>query len=434
MWVAAILSDVSTSQTSKGLVLAEYDVQIQSGNVWHSYPCRVLFDMRYSRNSLLIEPLESVEAIYSDMSVREPVLLTIPGAKKQVECYVVCVERGEQSGPFVKLTPASSNIELDYSPNLVSVSSGVLNLGHYQFGAPGRMSKFKLSHDDWQFDFTPVMEVTMLYPPSIQNEEYFFTHHLCMRKADGTSFFCSEAHEELKQLSTFFSFCHGHWVSTALTCGLNEKGVVAMEEWGTRMVSPWRRTTNWLDEHYGNGMVELFPGFVRRMADPDWKAALEYAIYWYIRSDTNFVGPDGACILLQAALERLAWHVLVRDRRSLSEHGFSKLPAADQLRLLLAALSVPLDMSAELDDLQATARELNWVDGPQAFVEIRNRLVHPPKIGRTEKELPYYDAFQLAKWYVELVILSACGYTGKYSNRTRRNRWIGQVEPVPWAV
>ncbi len=33
---------------------------------------------------------------------------------------------------------------------------------------------------------------------------------------------------------------------------------------------------------------------------------------------------------------------LVKDRGSLSEDGFFKLPATDRLRLLLAALSVPL--------------------------------------------------------------------------------------------
>ena len=48
------------------------------------------------------------------------------------------------------------------------------------------------------------------------------------------------------------------------------------------------------------------------LVDPSWRELLGQVIYWYLRGDTNDVGPDGACILLQVALERLAWHLLVR--------------------------------------------------------------------------------------------------------------------------
>jgi hypothetical protein len=65
-------------------------------------------------------------------------------------------------------------------------------------------------------------------------------------------------------------------------------------------------------------------------------------------------------------------------------------------------------------------------------VGVRNRLVHPPKPNRKEMKLPYFEAFTLGKWYVELIMLSACGYTGKYSNRTKIRRWVGEVEHVPW--
>lgn len=255
-----------------------------------------------------------------------------------------------------------------------------------------------------------------------------------MRKS-GNTFSCSEAHDKLRDLCTFLSFCHGHWVSTALTYGFNEQGNVGMEEWGTRQVSRWSIGTNWLDGHHGKCMVELFPGFMKLMAaSEDWKAAIHHAVYWYVRADVNLIGPDGACVLLQAALERLAWHVLVRERRSLSEEGFSKLPAADQLRLLLSALSIPLALPPGLVELQRSAKELNWVDGPQAFVEIRNRIVHPPKRAQQPKGLPYYDAYRLAKWYLELAVLSACGYMGVYSNRTLEHCWVGEVERVPWAA
>lgn len=313
------------------------------------------------------------------------------------------------------------------------MNAGVLNLGHYWTDRAQGLSYFKLVIDDWLFDFTPVTDSTLLYSPSVQSSSYFFTHHLCMQKSDRSSFFTRDAHDKLNDLATFFSFCHGHWVSTALTYGIDEHGQVGMEEWGTRKVSRWCRGSNWLDEHHGNCMVELFPGFMKLLAkSAEWKDAIQIATYWYIRADTNLVGPDGSCILLQAALERLAWHVLVRDRCSLSEDGFSRLTAADQLRLLLSALSIPLDLPPGLVDLCHAAKAATWSDGPQAFAGVRNRIVHPPKRGQQTTGLPYYDAYRLAKWYLDLAILSLCGYQGVYSNQTKERRWTGQVEPVPW--
>ena len=170
-----------------------------------------------------------------------------------------------------------------------------------------------------------------------------------------------------------------------------------MEEWGHRQVSRWSRGSNWLDGHHGESMVGLLPSFMRLMArSPEWQATIQHTVYWYVRADTNLVGPDGALILLQAALERLAWHVLVREHKSLSEDGFSRLPAADQLRLFLAALSIPLVLPPGLVELEKAAKEFNWPDDPQAFVGIRNQLVHPQKSASRSKPLPYYDHIGLA--------------------------------------
>ena len=54
-------------------------------------------------------------------------------------------------------------------------------------------------------------------------------------------------------------------------------------------------------------------------------------------------------------------------------------------------------------------------------------------MGEVEK-IPYYQAYTLEKWYLELAVLALCGYTGSYNNRTSSQRWVGQVERVPWAI
>jgi hypothetical protein len=178
--------------------------------------------------------------------------------------------------------------------------------------------------------------------------------------------------------------------------------------------------------------TQLYAEFVEKLLHEAWLDAIHHVVYWFARADTNNVGPDGACILLQAALERLAWHVLVRERNAISERGFQDLTAADQLRLMLNILAIPTTIPNGLAKLHALGRSRAF-DGPGVFTFIRNRLTHPPKLSAGMERLPYYEAYRLAQWYVELAILSACGYTGQYGNRTILRRWVGQVEKVPWA-
>lgn len=418
-----------------GIVLFDAKVELQHSDKSQEFSCKVYFDLKRG-NSLVIDILESVDAIYS-AGEKGSFWVRFPNVKDPVECFVSYSKPRLETNKFavyIRLTPRYSLIAVDYSTALVRVNAGILNLGHYLTGAPGGLSIFSLSHDDWCFDFTPVIEPIMLYPPAIQDEEYFFTHHVCMYKTSGSQFSPLEAHSRLADLSKFFSFCHGHWVGTSLAYGVNKAGTVEMEEWGTHQVSRWSTGSNWLDEHHGKCMVELFPLFMQLIeSSSEWMAAIDHTIYWYVRADTNLIGPDGAIVILQAALERLAWHILVRERKFLSKDGFLRLPAHDRFRRFLSALSVPLALPPGLVGLHKMAKELNWEDGPRAFVGIRNRIVHPPKSSPRARQFPYYEAYLLGKWYVELAVLSACGYRGVYSNQTQ-HRWTGQVEPVPWAV
>jgi hypothetical protein len=103
-------------------------------------------------------------------------------------------------------------------------------------------------------------------------------------------------------------------------------------------------------------------------------------------------------LLLQAALERLAWQVLVWNKEVLSSDGFARLPAADQLRLLLDSCSMPLQIPTSLKGLVSQAAAFNWADGPQAFVESRNSIVHPPKKASVPKSLiAIFDAWRLGQ-------------------------------------
>ena len=221
--------------------------------------------------------------------------------------------------------------------------------------------------------------------------------------------------------------------------GIDTTGKVCWEQWGERQVDPWERRLSWFDERHGGLLGEVFPGFWRLWKNPRWRGPIKTAIYWYVRSNnTRGVGTDGAIVLAQAALEQLSWMFLVEERKALSPEGFEKLAAADTLRLLLSTLKIPLVVPSELKELEKLAKEFNW-DGPAAFTEMRNSMVHPGKMERQKKKLggsrlPITDAWRLGLWHLELALLALFEHNGVYASRLKLPHTPGTVTNVPWST
>jgi hypothetical protein len=251
-----------------------------------------------------------------------------------------------------------------------------------------------------------------------------------MSKTDNNTFSSKEAHKLLNVLHDAVSFAAGRWVAPVFVRGLGSDQQIAWKEWGTRPLHPnLGRVETWFDTHHANTLAEILPGVWEIRKQEGRAETFHSALYWYTRSSGLAAGVDGGIILLQAALELLSWQLFVGDRKALSREGFGKLPADDQIRLLIESCGIPTPIPSGLSDLAAKAKELNWSDGPKALAAVRNLLVHPDR----RKPLPFYDAWRLAEWYVELVLLRMLGFDGEYSDRTKPQRWVGAVNPVPWA-
>lgn len=357
--------------------------------------------------------------------------LDIPGVHDPLNVIVVSNARHSEGHGFLRLRPLRTPCWFSTSRALHSGRFVVINFAHYWIGHPGNLD-FTLKALGWEAHFISIPGVALELPPRFNSdEELRATHQVEFSREDGSSFTGQQAQEFLEKLSLFLSFCRGRWVAIALTVGLDDSVEKALEQWGTGRISTWREPNSWLDEHHGTCIGELCTEFCSKLNDEAWLDAIRHVVYWFARADTNLVGPDGACILLQAALERLAWHVLVCERGAISDKGFRDLTAADQIRLMLSVLLIPTEIPGGLSGLRKLGKS-KGLEGPEAFTYIRNRLTHPPKQGAVSELLPVYEAYCLAQWYVELAILSACGYNGEYGNRTIIRRWVGQVERVPW--
>ena len=159
-------------------------------------------------------------------------------------------------------------------------------------------------------------------------------------------------------------------------------------------------------------------------------------IYWYLSSNCSTlgrgIGIDAGIILTQAAIERFSFEYAVRYKRLIEAEGFKKLKASDKFRLLFSSLDIPIEIPSSLPEFQKLANQFNWLDAPQAITEVRNTLVHPENKRRGQFGKVLFSVWNLSQWYLELALLRICEYSGTYGNRLILQRWIGNVEPVPW--
>ena len=266
---------------------------------------------------------------------------------------------------------------------------------------------------------------------------YAITHVGIIEKKYKKNFKIDEALNILHALSWFFSFCRGFFVGSLLPVGFNRKNELSFKRWHKGLLDSWRYVFSWFDHHNGQLISEVFPGFFKLWQDEIWKDTIETAIYWYIRSNTSESGIDGSVILAQAALELLAWTLLVDDRKKFNYKEFNSMSAAEKITRLLSECNIPIEIPSTLSELNKLKKRLknksDW-NGPKAFTEIRNLLVHPGKRRNrlAGKELPLAETWKLGLWYIELVLLYIFEHVGYYADRLRKDGWVGQVDLVPW--
>lgn len=123
---------------------------------------------------------------------------------------------------------------------------------------------------------------------------------------------------------------------------------------------------------------------------------------------------------------------LVSERHLLTDQEFDNFPLAGALNLVVGLAGIPSEVPGALPQLEEFARKSCGGSGPRSLITIRNRVVHPPTKNRDRpQQLLLSDAWLLAVWYLELLVLHRCDYRG-----THLTPWAGATwdnEPVPWA-
>lgn len=260
------------------------------------------------------------------------------------------------------------------------------------------------------------------------------THVGSLAKSDGSLFRWEDAQSVLQALHFWFAFTRALWVGPALVEGRRVDESVLKVHTSTNL-SRYRGARSWCPRLHGQDELEETATRFVELWDGGLGQVFQHAVWWYVEA-TATQAQDSKIVLVHSALELLGWVELVERRGLLSVDGFTRLTAADQLRLLLGHLGVPRKLPDELGELQGYAAARNREDGPDAFYGIRNALVHPSLKKRQEiAQAPgrtRFEAAELGLYYVEMALLSMLGHRGPVLHRVSA-RWRGEEHPVPWA-
>jgi len=335
-----------------------------------------------------------------------------------------------RAGPFTICTSrrvrlASITTHLLNFPDFIGRDDFMLEMAG---GLQRRHGRILLGSAEWAIEVQATPDTKRLVAELKASGGNAVTHVACIRRANGRTFSMKDAERILTQFHKLMSFASGRWCPVVGTTGVGIDGAVVYEEWACLPSAPWGGRMNWFDEHHGETLSDLFPGFVDSLTDPKIGAAVSAAHYWYLRSNRGgeAAGADGSLILSQAALEGLSAGYLAALGKPAGGN------AAEKIRRLLGEMGIPASIPKGFKNLRNGLLKGAWQDGPHAITKVRNELVHPEKRSIVPVGKSVTEAWQLAQWYLELAILRAAGYAGHYSSRLS-SRWVGEVESVPWA-
>jgi hypothetical protein len=293
-----------------------------------------------------------------------------------------------------------------------------------------RIEHVDLICDQWNIELKSLLSTRDDIKKLSEEGGYRLTHVGCIKRNDNKLFSGQNAQECLRALRFLLSFAKGGWCEPTCAVGFDEAGNRVWESWSSPR-EPWHDSSSWFDHNNGSQLAILFPTFMKKWNNDDWREALHEVIYWYLNANYSSRGIDAGIILAQAAIERLSYEYTVKDKRLLMLNGFKDLWASDKFRLLFSSLGIPLEIPKETPEIAKLAKDFSWLDAPHALTEIRNSLVHPEHKRRGQLDSVYYEAWNLCLWYLEMGLLAVCGYSGTYGNRLKQ-RYVGQVENVPW--
>ncbi len=232
-------------------------------------------------------------------------------------------------------------------------------------------------------------------------------------------------HKELEsmlyQLSLFFTFLNGRRTSLLFVTGKCEEEVKWVD-YSVLKVDQYKGAFSWPPYTTFTGVNDLWYEFSQLCKNEDDQSFLENYIHWYVEANLNSGYIENATISAQICLELIYNYLILEKKKLLLGKDASSISASNKLRILASQLNVNIGIPEYYKELNKVLKEKSYIeDGIDAFVQIRNAIVHSQEEKRKKlKDIPFgakFQALEIAMWLIELSGLYILGYKGLYKNR-----------------
>ncbi len=337
--------------------------------------------------------------------------------------------------------------ELDYSAVIgdksIAVSKicfSIPNLRDF-FGDPIKISKNGVGRNRMTFDTDEFLIIVDKLPKfddlkkSLKSKGgYLFLYSGEIIKKNGAIY-----HEEMKDISicfsNFLSFLNGRRCSIYVAQGIYENNTI-WTDFTPNRVDLYKTVRSWPCRFALEGLNEAWRKFYNILNVDKEEGFLNSIIHWYLEANCNPI-IDNAIVLTQIGLELVYNWYVVEQKKILIGPDSENISAANKIRLLLSQIGLKNDLPSSFIELRNYIEQNKLPDGIEAFVQIRNALVHSQqeKRRKLDKISPtvLYQANELGLWYLELSILKIIDFNGKYQFRCSDKAWPKENEMlVPW--
>lgn len=387
---------------------------------WFPY-CRIAFEGNIQENAnlfFLAVSANNVELYINDFFIGKGTVLTTQSSSSYITGSSDKISIGDSSVPVNEVYFPIVNLREYHGTSIREANQN----GAY---------KGRLSFEDHEFEITldkPPLSKEMIASVTASGG-FLDTYMGRITKIKGAM--TSESISTvLKCLNELLFFFNGFRCGILFLFGVHN-GEVVWKEYQKTAANSYKFVQSWSDVWFLGNINTIWTKMRELWNNADSRDVLNTSIYWYNQVNYNSAGLEGSIILAQTALELLYNWVIVERRKMIVGSDALNLNASNKIRLLLSTINVSSEIPLKFIEL----KKLSSIDAPEAFVYIRNALVHGNEEKRKKlQEIPVralLEALNLATWYIELCILNILGYSGKYNNRTSTVRQA-EGELVPW--
>lgn len=389
------------------------------GLTTNSLKLDAVFQNLFEKYQLIIDGLLFGEAFVTSSS---------PGKETFLEGIVLkSAILGDRSIPVTKIRFTVPNLREFYGNTVRSLS---------QKGSPQiSRSRLEFKKGDIKIIIDRSFNFKELYESLSAQGGYILLYAGEIVKSSG-SITSTEISDLIHCLSVYLSFLNGRRCAPLFLQGICDKEVI-WTDFSNNKVDIFKDVFSWPQSTSIEGLSALWNNFFQLWKDPNNKDFINSAIHWYIEGNSNSGLIEGSIIMIQTGLELIYnWFVIEQKKILIGDDSYN-ICAANKIRLILSQINVGYEVPEGLTNLKGFVQTNKLGDAVEAFVFIRNCIVHSQEEKRKKllniENIIKYEVRELGLWYIELSILFILNFDGKYNSRCSAKKWATESETmVPW--